>query len=105
MAFTTVTVSQNFDLADESEPDGIFTFTPTAPLFNGGVVVPAAPVSRHLDSHGTVSIPLVANTDANTTPADSAYEVTEVINQIARSYTIRVPHDQGAALSLYALVV
>ncbi len=104
MAFTTVTITQNFDAADGTEPSGTVTFTPTAPMLNAGMVIPAAPVVARLDGGGTITIPLAANTDSGTSPAGLAYQVAENINGVRRSYLIQVPHDQGSSLTLYSMV-
>jgi len=100
VAFTTVTITQDYDLADGTDPAGQVTFTPTAPMVNSGVQVPAAPVLRALDIDGGISCALVANTDSGTTPAGTAYLVEELINGVARSYYVTVPHDQGSSLTL-----
>lgn len=103
MAFTQVTVSQDYTLADGTEPSGTVTFTPTAAMANGGVAVPAAPVVARLNSGGAISITLDANTDPATEPSGTAYKVDELINGIPRSYTVRVPHDQGGSVTLSSL--
>src|SRR5690242_18302395 len=100
MAFTTVTLTQNYDLADGAEPSGTVTFTPTAPMSNGGKLVPAAPVTRRLDNTGSITCDLVANTDSGTLPVGAAYLVTEQINSVSRSYYVTIPHDQGSSLIL-----
>jgi hypothetical protein len=103
VAFTQVTITQDFTSADWTEPSGTVTFTPTAPMLNGSVVVPAVPVTARLDGGGAISISLVANTDLATAPQGSTYRVQENINGVKRSYLIRIPHDQGSTLTLYNL--
>lgn len=103
MAFTQVTITQDFNLADGVEPSGTVTFTPVVPMLNGGVVIPAAPVVARLVGDGTISISLAANTDVGTTPAGSAYSVVELINGVRRAYNIQIPTDQGSTVTLYAL--
>lgn len=105
MAFTYVTVTCDYDLADGFDPSGTVTFTPSTTLVNAGVVNIAAPVSRRVDVDGVLSISLAANTDPGTAPANSTYTVTEQLNATQRIYKIRVPHDQGSSLTLSSLVV
>lgn len=100
MAFTVVTITQDYDLADGVEPSGQVTFTPTYPRTNSGKVIPAAPVTRRLDPSGQISIDLAANTDSGTLPTGTAYKVDELINSVARSYYVTIPHDQGSSLVL-----
>ncbi len=104
MAFTQVTIVQDFTLADGTEPSGTVTFTPTAPMRNDSVVVPAIPaVARLAGGVGTISIPLVANTDPATSPSGVYYKVVETINGVTRTYNIQVPHDLGSQITLYSL--
>lgn len=99
MAFTTVTVTRDYDLADGTDPTGTVSFTPTAPMVNGPTVV-AAKVTHRLDVDGVLSIELAANTDPATVPVDSAYLVEEDIGGVRRSYYVEIPHDQGSTLDL-----
>ena len=66
-------------------------------------MIPAAPVTRRLDQNGQVSIDLAANTDSGTLPTGTAYKVDELINNVARSYYVTIPHDQGSSLVLASL--
>ena len=103
MAFTTVTVTRDYDLADGTDPAGTVTFTPTTPMINGVTVV-AAPVTARLDVDGILSIQLAANTDPATLPsADSYYLVQEVVGGASRSYYVQIPHNLGSPLDLAAL--
>ncbi len=103
MAFTTVTVVVDFTLADGTEPTGTVTFTPSAALYNTATVVVAAPVTRTMSATGVVSVPLVANTDPGTTPADSYYTVYEQGSGWTRTRRIVVPHYLGSTVELYDL--
>lgn len=103
MAFTQVVITQDFTLADGTEPGGSVTFTPNAPMLDAGVVIPPVPVTARLNGVGTISTTLVANTDPGTTPAGTAYKVDENINGVRRSYYIQVPYNQGSSLTLYDL--
>lgn len=103
MAFTFVTITRDYDLADGVDPVGEVSFTPTAPMTNGATVV-AAPVTRILDIDGILSIPLAANTDPATTPAGTSYLVKEVIAGVSRSYYVQIPHNAGSAIDLSTLV-
>jgi hypothetical protein len=66
VAFTYVTVTRDYDLADGEEPIGTVVFTPTAAMVNAGVTVVAAPVRAVLDTAGVLTISLAANTDPAT---------------------------------------
>lgn len=99
MAFTTVTITQDYDLADGTDPTGTVSFTPTAPMVNGPTVV-AAKVTHRLDVDGLLSIELAANTDPVTAPSGVAYLVEEDIGGAVRSYYIQVPYDGGASIAL-----
>jgi hypothetical protein len=103
MAFTQITITQDYTSADSTEPSGTVTFTPTTPMFNAGGVVPPVPVVARLDGGGVISITLVANTDPSTSPQGGTYQVAENINGVKRTYVIQVPHDQGSTLTLYSL--
>lgn len=103
MAFTQIEITQDFTSADWTEPSGTVTFTPAVPMLNGGVVVPAVPVKARLDGGGMISISLAAVTDSSTSPQGNTYRVDENINGVKRSYSISVPHNQGATLILYDL--
>lgn len=104
MAFTYVTVTRDYDLADGLEPNGGVYFTPSTALTNSGTVVVAAPVYAPLNEDGQISISLVANTDPATTPAGSAYTVREEIaDQPPRTYPVTVPHNAGSPIDLSTL--
>jgi hypothetical protein len=103
MAFTFVTITRDYDLADGIDPVGEVSFTPTAPMTNGPTVVAAA-VTRALDFDGLLSIPLAANTDPATTPVGTSYLVKEVIEGVSRSYYVQIPHNGGSVIDLSTLV-
>ncbi len=103
MAFTQITITQDFNLADGGDPSGTVTFTPSAPMLNSDITVPAAPVAGRLDGTGALSITLDATTDPATTPTGVTYRVDEKINGVTRSYYVEIPHDQGSSLTLYNL--
>jgi hypothetical protein len=103
VAFTTVTVTRDYDLADGTDPTGTVTFTPTAPMINGVTVV-AAGVTERLNVDGRLTIELAANTDPDTLPSpDGYYLVKEVIAGATRSYYVQIPHDQGSDIDLSTL--
>jgi hypothetical protein len=103
VAFTIVTVTRDYDLADGTDPAGTVTFTPSTPMINGVTVV-AAPVVARLDVDGLLSIELAANTDPGTLPSDDSYYlVKEVIGGASRSYYVQIPHDAGAVIDLSTL--
>jgi hypothetical protein len=102
VAFTTVTITRDYDLADGTDPTGTVTFTPTTPMVNGVTVVAAAVVAR-LDVDGLLGIDLAANTDPATVPAGSYYLVHEVISEVSRSYYVQIRHDIGSTVDLATL--
>ncbi|MBV9919992.1 MAG: hypothetical protein JOY78_03930 [Pseudonocardia sp.] len=102
MAFTTVSVVCDYDLADGTDPTGTVSFTPSAPMINGITVV-AAKVTERLNIDGQLRIDLAANTDPDTLPAGVTYLVEEDIGGAHRSYRVSIPHDQGASLPLYSI--
>jgi hypothetical protein len=103
VAFTIVTVTRDYDLADGTDPAGTVTFTPSTPMINGVTVV-AAPVVARLDVDGLLSIELAANTDPGTLPSDDSYYlVKEVIGGASRSYYVQIPHDLGSSIDLSTL--
>ncbi len=103
MAFTVVTVTRDYTLANGLAPVGRVHFTPAVPMVNDATIV-AAPVVAQLDANGSLSIPLAANTDLGTNPGDSYYIVREEITgQPRQQYSVRIPHDAGSVLDLSAL--
>lgn len=102
MAFTTVTVTRDYNLADGTDPAGTVTFTPTAVMVNGPTVV-TAPVVARLDVDGLLSINLAANTDPETVPTGGYYLVQELIGGVARSYYVQIRHDVGISVNLASL--
>lgn len=105
MAFTQIAITQDYTLADGTEPGGSVTFTPSAPMLNSAAAVPSVPTTARLGGDGAISITLVANTDDDTTPAGTYYNVAELINGYLRNFKIQVPHDGGSPRTLYDLVV
>jgi hypothetical protein len=96
MAFTQVTVTCRFASADGTIPKGLVSFTPTAPMSNGGSTVPAEakPVTL-VDGLGIIV--LDANDDAGTVPSGTGYKVTErIIGAAPRTYTVILTHAQPA---------
>jgi hypothetical protein len=103
VAFTIVTVTRDYDLADGTDPTGTVTFTPTTPMVNGPTVV-AAPVVGRLNIDGVLTIDLAANTDPTTAPSpDGYYRVDEAIGGATRSYFVQIPHDLGSSIDLSTL--
>lgn len=102
MAFTTVTLTRDYDLADGTDPTGTVTFTPTTPMVNGVTVV-AAPVVARLDVDGILTIELAANNDPATLPTGSYYLVQEAVGGASRSYYVQIPYNLGASIDLATL--
>lgn len=102
--FTHVTVTRDYDFADGVDPGGYVTFQPTTPIVNDGVTVVASARRADLDVDGQISIPLAANTDPDTIPSGSAYQVVEKITgQQTRTYYVVIPHDGPPTLDLSEL--
>lgn len=99
MAFTVVTITADYDLANGTDPVGSISFTPTKPMVNGTTVV-SAPVARRLNIDGLLLIDVAANTDPATTPDDAVYLVEESIGGATRNYYVTIPHDAGAVVDL-----
>jgi hypothetical protein len=102
VAFTIVTITCDYDLADGTDPTGTVTFTPTTPMVNGPTVV-AAPVIGRVDVDGILALSLAANTDPATAPAGSHYRVDELLNNVSRSYNVQIPHNVGSSIVLSTL--
>lgn len=102
--FTTVTVFRDYDYADGVQPTGYVEFLPTSAMVNDYVTVVKAPRRGTLDSDGHLEIDLVANTDPDTVPSGTGYQVTEVIKgQNNRTYYVVIPHDGPDPLDLSSL--
>lgn len=99
MAFTVVTITADYDLANGTDPVGAISFTPTKPMVNGTTVV-SAPVARRLNIDGLLLIDVAANTDPATTPDDAVYLVEESVGGATRNYYVTIPHDAGAVVDL-----
>ena len=52
MSFTPIIVTATYELPNEGLAIGSVTFEPTAAMANGGIIVPAAPVTAALDGAG-----------------------------------------------------
>lgn len=92
MAFTQVTVTGAFESADGDPARGRIRFTPEGAMTNDGVTVVAAPVTATLDG-GQLTVSLAANTDPDTTPADTTYLVEELLaGQRSCAYRIALGH-------------
>ncbi len=106
VSFTTVTLIRDYDLANGAEPAGRVVFTLDAPMVNAGKTVVAVPITVVLDATGSITTPLIANTDPTTTPAApfTSYHVREEISGAVRQYYVRIPHDAGPVVDLGTLL-
>jgi hypothetical protein len=103
MAFTYVTITHVYETAADVPAAGFIDFTPVKPMHNGLTVVQKT-ISAPLSGSGALSQLLAANTDPDTTPTGTTYEVTErITGQPKISYFIQVPHDQGPSLDIRSL--
>ena len=103
MAFTYVTITHTFEAADDLAASGEIDFTPITPMHNGVTVVKKT-VTATLTGAGVLSQQLAANTDPETTPSGTVYEVTErITGQTALTYYVQVPHNSGASIDLRSL--
>lgn len=104
MAFTTVTVTHDFDLPDTTAPLGTVEFTLLDELHNGAASR-SGTLRAVLSGTGGLSQPLTATTDPGTTPVGVQYRiVVRITGQPIQTYYARVPHDQGASIDLAALL-
>lgn len=91
MSLTTVTVTGKWARPDGTVPTGRVTFSPTSAMQNAGddqFVVSA--VEAALDAQGEISVDLYATDDADTSPADATYTVTEWIDGTKRQYEVEI---------------
>src|SRR5690349_4282215 len=103
MAFTYVTITHVYETAADVPATGSIDFTPVKPMHNGLTVVQKT-ISSPLSAFGGLSQLLAANTDPDTTPTGTTYEVVErITGQPQISYFIQIPHDQGPSLDIRAL--
>jgi hypothetical protein len=103
MAFTYVTITHVYETAADIPAAGFIDFSPVKPMHNGLTVVQKT-ISAQLSGSGALSQLLAANTDPDTTPTGTTYEVTErITGQPKISYFIQVPHDQGPSLDIRSL--
>lgn len=103
MAFTYVTLTHTFETAGDVAAQGTLEFTPVAPMTNGLTVI-KAPVKATLSGSGGLSVRIAANTDPDTFPAGTTYQVVEKITgQPLNTYYVQVPHDQGSTVDLGTL--
>jgi len=103
VAFTYVTVTHTFETAADVAASGSVEFVPIVPMHNGVTVVKKA-VTATLTGSGGLSQMLAANTDPETVPTGTVYQVTErITGQSALTYYVQVPHDQGSSIDLRSL--
>lgn len=103
MAFTYVTVTHTFETAADTAAGGAVDFTPVTPMHNGLTVVKKT-VTATLSALGAMSQLLAANTDPETTPTGTTYQVTErITGQATVTYYIQVPHNAGSSIDLRQL--
>jgi len=103
VTFTYVTLTHTFGTADDLAASGEIDFTPIVPMHNGSTVVKRK-VTAVLTGSGALSQLLAANTDPDTLPTGTVYEVTErIAGQATLTYYVQVPHDQGASIDLRSL--
>ncbi|MGH2877321.1 MAG: hypothetical protein ACRDNS_29555 [Trebonia sp.] len=102
MAFTQVTLTGAFHGETGAAQAGTLTFTLARSMSNDGTVIAPAPVQVILDSTGSFSQVLVANTDQDTVPQGVWCRVTEQIAGRARDYFVLIPGtavDEAATLT------
>jgi hypothetical protein len=96
MAFTPVTLTGTYEDGAGGPLSGTLTITLSQVMSNGNVTI--TPIARvvDLDDHGSFSITILANTDAETVPQGTWYEVTEQLTNAdaqakQRDYSIQIP--------------
>jgi hypothetical protein len=101
--FTYITITHTFETASDVPAVGAVDFTPIAPMHNGVTVV-KKPVTATLSGVGVLSQQLAANTDPDTTPTGTVYEVVErFTGQPELTYYVQIPHDAGTPIDLRSL--
>ncbi len=93
MGLTTVTVTGKWRLPDATVPAGTVRFEPSTAFQNTGddtFVVNS--VEATLDASGAISVALYATDDADTSPANAQYTVTERIAGATRIYNVEIPN-------------
>lgn len=100
MAFTYVTITHTFETAADLSAGGEIDFTPISPMHNGVTIVKKT-VTATLSSSGVLSQLLAANTDPDTIPTGTVYQVDErVVGQPTLTYYVQVPHNAGNSIDL-----
>lgn len=92
MSLTTVTVTGKWRLPDATIPSGTVRFAPSVAFQNTDddtFVVNS--VEATLDASGAISVELYATDDADTTPENAQYVVTERIAGATRIYNVEIP--------------
>ena len=75
MAFTSASVTHQFNYADGTPASGTVEFSLTKRIANGGTSVAPTSVSYPLSSSGSLVAVLVSNSDTGTAPTDSQWRV------------------------------
>lgn len=97
MAFTTVTITHQFQNADTTPASGTITFQLSKRMTNGTLTVVPAEVIATLNGSGQLSQALTANNDAGTVPGDAEWLVTFRIQGASQDgpFAITVPSGGG----------
>ena len=91
MAFTRITVQEQYETPTGGPASGTVEFTPVDQMHNGSLVV-SSPVADTLEG-GVLSINLAATTDPATTPPGVTYRVIErILGQPVRTYYLSLIH-------------
>lgn len=107
MAFTTRTVTHQFNNADGTAASGTIVFTLTGRMTNGSIsMMPSSKVTATLNGSGQLSVSLEANDDAATTPTGVLWQVTIEVAGSARTeqYFVNVPSAGSGNVDLMSLV-
>lgn len=112
MSFTTITVTHQFLNLDGSTASGVVAFRLTKRITNGtATYATEIPVHATLNPSGQLSQSLPANNDPATSPGDSAYMVTFLLNGTSGQmlsgdeYEIVVPYNApGGTVDLGSLL-
>jgi len=103
VAFTFVTITHTFETAADLAAGGAVDFTPVTPMHNGTTVVKKT-VTATLTSLGVLTQLLAANTDPDTLPTGTVYQVTErITGQQQLTYYVQIPHNAGSSIDLRSL--
>ena len=100
---TTVVVRGTFLTPEGNPSTGTVTFTPSSWLLNSGanVSIPNSGVSKTLGTAGDFTVTLPITDDADLSPANWVYSVSEVVDGVSQSYNVLIPGTVAAGGTVF----